>query len=287
MKKAVISALVIAGIGVTSSAFADTEQTMGSDSDNDSQPQEGNEQGRGQWMNQGQGRFGSGVKAPYGTMDGRQNPMGNTAQLVKFFRTDITDAERETLKSLRDEHQEAVKSLSESMKEGDITAEEFKAKMESLFTDYLAALLPYVLSDKQEEFKAAFKAGPAPMMMNKNQQGVGRQDKGKGMEQGMRQGKNPGMEQGMKAAVTAVKKVQLLPAKIGTSIDAKLTALSTDTEKLAWLNAVIGKVEALEAKVKSKKSKAVLTELKDLLNQKVDALEGNDATEDAINEILQ
>lgn len=78
-----------------------------------------------------------------------------------------------------------------------------------------------------------------------------------------------------------------LPANISPLIDAKLATLSTADAKLAWLNAVNAKIDALSAKVTAQKSKDVLGALKDLLNQKIDAINNVGVDSSIINNLLQ
>lgn len=72
---------------------------------------------------------------------------------------------------------------------------------------------------------------------------------------------------------TGGKKTSLLPANIGTALENKLSAYSNDTERRAWLDAVIAKVETMETKAKKTKTKNLLQEFKNLLQEKMDAID--------------
>lgn len=72
---------------------------------------------------------------------------------------------------------------------------------------------------------------------------------------------------------TGGKKTSLLPANIGTALENKLSAYSSDTERRAWLDAVIAKVETMETKAKKTKTKNLLQEFKNLLQEKMDAID--------------
>lgn len=84
-----------------------------------------------------------------------------------------------------------------------------------------------------------------------------------------------------------VRQTKLLPASIGTKIDTKLASLASDAARSEWLNAVIAKVETLEAKAKSKKVKSLFSELKDLLNEKLDAVNGTSTDSSVIDGLFQ
>lgn len=118
--------------------------------------------------------------------------------------------------------------------------------------------------------------------------GLGYFKKGQGDDRN-NEGRGPGnMNRGHDTPkVKPVTSTNLLPANISVLIDTKLATLSTNDTKLAWLNAVNQKIDALSAKVTAQRSKDILTALKDLLNQKIDAINNVGVDSSIINNILQ
>ena len=71
------------------------------------------------------------------------------------------------------------------------------------------------------------------------------------------------------------------------AIEKKLSSLSTNEAKLAWLNGVNAKIDALSAKVTSQNTKDMLSRVKSEIDQKIDELNGNAVTPDVISNLLQ
>lgn len=84
-----------------------------------------------------------------------------------------------------------------------------------------------------------------------------------------------------------LQKQSLLPANITSLVDARLASLSTNEAKIAWLNGINLKIDVLAAKVTAQKSKNILAELKDLLNQKIDAINNVEVDSSVLNNLLQ
>ena len=71
------------------------------------------------------------------------------------------------------------------------------------------------------------------------------------------------------------------------AIEKKLSTLSTNEAKLAWLNGVNAKIDALSAKVTSQNTKDMLSRVKSEIDQKIDELNGNAVTPDVFSNLLQ
>lgn len=82
-------------------------------------------------------------------------------------------------------------------------------------------------------------------------------------------------------------KPSILPASISKTIDTKLATFPDNTSKIAWINWINSKIDALASKVTSQKSKDILTALKDLLNQKIDDMNWNNIDSSVINGLFQ
>lgn len=263
--------MILAGIAVSaSSAYAD---------ENESQDQ----QGQGQEMRQGGGMMRQGGGREGGMRErsgsGSQQRRGG-GMIDQYLRTDLTKADMDALKVVLDQQREAMKTLADSLKAGTITQAEFETRAKTLIDAHVVAVSQYVAADKLEAFKTALAARPLTPPKDGQGQGErgdhGRMDNGSGS-----------VSDGGNRPAREIRQAKLLPASIGTKIDAKLTALATDAARAEWLNAVIAKVEALEAKAKSKKAKSLFSELKDLLNEKLDAIDGTSTDVNSLDGLIQ
>lgn len=292
MKKTALSALALAGLAATASAaFADEDQMESQDRDSQNESEMGQESedsdarqesGPGEMR---QGRDGSHMGQRFAPNRPENANGDERAMLNQYLRTDLSDAERASLEAVLKRDREAAKKLAESLKNGDITREEFETQAKAFRAKHIEAVLPYVATDKQDAFKSAVESRPLiPLRqgnvgpMNGRDAAERRDDRRADRQQGDREGRGNG--------VATVRKAKLLPANIGATIDAKLSKFSTDADKLAWLKGVVTKIETLESKVTARKTKAVLAELKDLLNEKIDSLNGTASDADVINELL-
>ena len=264
--------MILAGIAVTAaSAYAD---------ENESQDQ----QGQGQEMRQGGGMMRQGGGREGGMRQersgsGSMERRGGGGLIDQYLRTDLTKADMDALKVILDQQREAMKTLADSLKAGTITQAEFVTQAKALRDAHVTAVSQYVAADKLEAFKAALAAMPLTPPNGRGQgghEGHDRMDNGSGSVSDT--GNRPARE---------TRQAKLLPASIGTKIDAKLAALANDAARADWLNAVIAKVEALEAKAKSKKAKSLFSELKDLLNEKLDAIDGTVSDASSIDSLIQ
>ena len=202
---------------------------------------------------------------------------GGGGIIDQYLRTDLTKADMDALKAILDKQRESMKALADSLKAGTITQADFETQAKALREAHVTAVSQYVATDKLDAFKAALEAMPLiPSKDGQGREGRGRMENGSGSvnDSGSRQGREN-------------RQNKLLPATIGTKIDAKLATLANDAARADWLNAVIAKVEALEAKAKSKKAKSLFSELKDLLNEKLDAIDGTTSDASSLDNLIQ
>ncbi len=253
--------MILAGIAASAaSAYAD---------ENESQEQ----QGQGQEMRQG-GREGE-MRERSGS--GSQQRRGGGGMIDQYLRTNLTKAEMDALKVVLDQQRDAMKTLADSLKAGTITQAEFENQAKALREAHVTAVSQYVATEKLEAFKTALAARPLTPPKEGREQGErGRMDNGSGS-----------VSNGGNRPARETRQAKLLPVSIGTKIDAKLAALGTDAARAEWLNAVIAKVEALEAKAKSKKAKSLFSELKDILNEKLDAIDGTTTDVNSLDSLIQ
>lgn len=189
-----------------------------------------------------------------------------------YLRTDLTDAEQTALSGSIVSHHEATKTLQDSLKAGTITQTEFDTQAKALRTAHVEAMLPYVIETKRAEFKTKMESMPA----------------GNAKSAGSKKDKTAASSESKTAAATKKTAAKAtLPASVGTAIDNRLSAYSSDDEKVEWLNAVLTKVETLESKTKKAKTKALLTELKELLNTKIESLADEVESDDSISDIFE
>lgn len=259
--------MILAGIAVSAaSAYAD---------ENESQDQ----QDQGQEMRQGGGmmRQGGGREGGMRERSGSGSQQRGGGMIDQYLRTDLTKADMDAFKVVLDQQREAMKALADSLKAGTITQAEFETQAKALRDAHVTAVSQYVAADKLEAFKAALAARPlTPPKDGRDQGERGHMDNGSGS-----------VSDGGSRPARETRQAKLLPASIGTKIDAKLAALATDAARAEWLNAVIAKVEALETKAKSKKAKSLFSELKDLLNEKLDAIDGTSTDANSLDGLIQ
>lgn len=189
--------------------------------------------------------------------EGSKHGEGRGMEFKQFLRTDLTASETATLTAAIETNRTAMKTLSESFRAGTITQADFDAQSKALREAMAATVLQYVALDKVEAFKAAISKTPTggkPENMEKREQKTA---------SGSTDNRNNHVD----------KKTSLLPANIGTALENKLSAYSSDTERRAWLDAVIAKVETMETKAKKTKTKNLLQEFKNLLQEKMDAID--------------
>jgi hypothetical protein len=74
--------------------------------------------------------------------------------MKQFFRTDLTDAEKTALKDLQTAQKEEIKTFMDANKDKMDTTETQTA-LKAIQQKHMTALLPYVATDKQAEFKTA------------------------------------------------------------------------------------------------------------------------------------
>lgn len=236
----------------------------------------------------------------YGSMSGAQMGSGMEMKkwwqimIEKYFKTDLTDADKAAIATIKSNNEVAMKALMETMKptnnswatQTDMQTKmaDMITKMKALHEDFVNALLPYIATDKVDEFKTAMTKMEDNMWKmqsqnkwwerGKRKEGNTETNSWQTNDKYNRQGKNP------QNTVT-------LPASINTAIDAKLAAITTDAEKLAWLNAVNTKIDILLTKSLSAKSVALLNALKWLINDKIDVINWTGVDSNSILNILQ
>lgn len=189
--------------------------------------------------------------------EGSRHSEVRAMEFKQFLRTDLTSAETATLTGAIESNRTAMKALSESLKAGTVTQADFDAQSKSLREAMAATVLQYVAIDKVESFKTAISKTPT----GKKPESMEKRDRKTAS----------GSTDGQDKRIS--KKASLLPANIGAALENKLSAYSSDTERRAWLDAVITKVETMETKAKKTKTKNLLQEFKNLLQEKMDAID--------------
>lgn len=233
----------------------------------------------------------------------------------QFIKKDLTDTEKTSLEALKKAHMDEMKTF--------LDANKWKMSDTAVMEQYLAlqkkfltSLLPYVASDKLDaynKFIENMKLWQTPPRHEGERTGSGQTNKPERRDDDHRVGsgatdrpehKNSGSwsidrrqnddkekvwngRSGDKKEWNQQKTGVTLPASVAQALDNRL-ATFTDTEsKLAWLNGVNAKIDALAAKVTSQKSKDLLNALKNLINSKIDDLNGNSIDSTTITNLLQ
>jgi hypothetical protein len=78
----------------------------------------------------------------------------------------------------------------------------------------------------------------------------------------------------------------MISKTISDKLDAKLAAMPDSATKITWLQNVNTKIDALASKVSGQKTKNLLNEFKNLINNKIDELSGNTVDENTLSKIL-
>lgn len=189
--------------------------------------------------------------------------------ISKYLRTDLTDTEKTTLDSLMKAHKEAMMTLMKNNTDNSWSTD-MQTQMKTLCEKHVNEMLPYIATDKIEAFKTD--------IANKSM-----------MPGGMKGGRHWEMKE-MKGEWKKnwnTKQNTVLPANINKALDTKLATFSTDAEKITWLNSINSKIDTLITKVTSTKTRNTLNALKDLINEKIDAINGNNVDDSTIENLLK
>lgn len=196
--------------------------------------------------------------------NGRKETRGS--EYKQFLRTDLTASETATLTGTIEANRNSMKALMDSFKAETLTQTEFDTQSKALRESLKNAIVAYVASDKVDEFYTEFSKVPAAIQAKTNENGTPKKDSSADT-----------------VSAKSSNKTSYLLANIGTALDSKLAAYSNDTDRKAWLDSVVGKVETMESKAKKAKTKALLQEFKTLLQEKIDALDDSVGTDDSEN----
>lgn len=125
--------------------------------------------------------FADDSKAPSMESSSVRHPMMQEQERGLFFtqylRADLTDAEKTTIKTLVQTHQDAIKALFQNTQTG-TTMTERQTQMKALQDQFVTNLLPYIATDKQNTFQQAMTTSMPPMHREGNDNN---KDKDKGM----------------------------------------------------------------------------------------------------------
>ncbi|MBP8016803.1 hypothetical protein KAZ01_02235, partial [Candidatus Gracilibacteria bacterium] len=167
-------------------------------------------------------------------------------------------------------HDDAVKSILESNKSssGSLSGTGVQNQIKTLRDEFITKLLPYIATDKQESFKTEMAEFP---------QNPGKGDKNFGKNMNGRESDNfkPNISQSM------------LPFNINKTLEAKLATFDSNDKKITWLTSINTKIDTLLSKITSQKNKNLLNALKDLINEKIDTLNGNTVDKTIIEDLLK
>lgn len=207
----------------------------------------------------------------------------------KYLRTDLTDADKAAIATIKTNHEAAMKALMESMKleksnisqaDMQVKMTEMQTKMKALHDQFVADLIPYIAIDKTEEFKAAMAKMPVMSKWLTNWQKYGMSNwnqKWKNKEDEKINNINKKNQQ-IKIA---------LPDSVVKALDKKIATFTTVDEKVIWLKGIVIKIDTLLTKTLSEKSKNLLNTLKNLVNERIEVLSWDWLDADALIDILQ
>lgn len=211
----------------------------------------------------------------------------------KFLKTDLTDVDKVAIAAIKTNLETAMRILMESMKpevssisQADMQTKmaELKTKIQVLHDQLIADLIPYIATDKAEEFKVAMSKMPVMGKWEINWQK-------NGMDNGKQNDKNENYKNWQKNDNNDNKKSQLnnniLPASVNKALETKLATFTTDADKITWLTGVNSKIDVLLTKTLSIKNKNLLIALRELISQKIDSINWTSTDIDSILDILK
>ena len=207
--------------------------------------------------------------------------------MESYFRTDLTETEKTAIKALVEANRDSVKTILDTNGTGAIS-DTTKTELQTLQSALVASLLQYVATDKQTEFSTKF----TTFSVFKGESGKGRSGSGSMEKPDFQSGSGSfdRIEKGNKSDVslkTTTKKQSATEKKIASLVDTKLATFSTDSEKLAWMEDIVTKIDSVLAKISSSSKKRTYTAIKSVMEDKIDTINGTDSTDTTLDSLLQ
>lgn len=204
-------------------------------------------------------------------------PLG-TGELKNFLRDPLTQEEQTALKTLLQAQQAERDAI---LKDTTLTPETRTTKLQDLRTSHLTALLIYVSTDKQEAFKKMMDEKMTPMLKNpepRRENRDNRQDMRSGSEDQKQEIRN--QMQTKKRALSETLHKQLIRA-IEKFDGEKLNKVLVNIEK-----AVTKITSSTLAQERKDRFLAQLAEIKTIIQDKIDTLNGTNPEENILNDVL-
>ena len=204
---------------------------------------------------------------------------GEAAQgfLYRYARTDLQESDKKAIAQILKQHGEAMMAILQKKIEAADRIIQLNAEQESFIT----SLLPYIATDKVGLFKAemAPRGGLKHPAEQRSPSASGALTPSQPVMMPERHTTTP--------AVAPKPKNTVLPESVRKAVDKKLATLETTEAKIAWLKNVSAKIDTLKGKVLSNKNKNLLKALQGLINERLDALDTQDDTQEMMNDLLK
>lgn len=199
-----------------------------------------------------------------------QRQRSDTWFAYSFLKTDLTDTQKEEVKNILNANEDKMKALmSNYWTWTDIsTNESFQSEAKVIRWELTTNLLPYIKSDKQDVFKTEM-------------------EKVQTMKQNSRNDRNNRWTNESQNNQNTNKTKYKIPDKTVSAIDTRLGQISSNSDKLTWLNAVNTKIAALADRVSSESSKNILSALKEIIDQRIDTINWNWVDSDIIDGLFE
>jgi len=206
--------------------------------------------------------------------ENRQEFKSESGTIQQFIRTDLSADEKKEFVSIMDSFGKDLKVVSEDKT---LTPELKIEKIKSLNMSQYEKVLKFVIVWKEVEFKTWIEA--RTNVFEKNQ----------GMRQDLKQERKDFVEQknGSKESVKQEVKARfkILTQKTVENLNKKFDSIPVEQQELVF-NALITRIDTLIEKTTDLKKKTLLTELKQVMQDKVKALNANIEQDSVINELL-
>jgi len=214
-----------------------------------------------------------------GQLVGSGQNRGNRCE--QFFSTGLTDTQKTAAKALQETYRTDLKSFFDT-NSGALEDSTVVAALATLKSTYIANMTSYIDSTKLEAFSKMINEQSMDNGGRRDKMGQndGDEDSATGSTQNGKWGKDDKTE-----TTTTVKSATV--QNIEKVIDKKLAALSDDDARISWLNALNAKVVSLSAKVTSTKSKTLLSSIQDVINEKLDEINGTSLDDEILEGLME
>lgn len=204
--------------------------------------------------------------------------MASGLELSYFIRADLTNDEQVALKNILDSQRSSVEA---TMKDSSLSTDDKTTKLKTIFSENIPAVLQYVSSDKQDEFKSMMDKRLADIISN-----IGLHGKIQDNREMMKSGSGDTLSQMKKETRPAIPQ-SVLSQSLKTKLDTAISNFSVERLQkiLSNIDAAITKVQPTTSNDKKKAMLVMqLKEIRDIVATKINELNGG--VDDVLGSIL-